>query len=72
MKMEFSVVDCVTTPDEPDVLLFSPIDPSLLLVGTYHLGDTGQRTGTLLLYSVDAQTSKWYSLLYMLPAVFIF
>jgi len=49
----------VETAAEPDVLQFSPLDPRLLVVGTYHLEDNGTRKGTLLLYSVAPQSNSW-------------
>jgi hypothetical protein len=57
---EFKVLETVETPHEPDVLLFSPIDSSVLVVGTYHLLTDGQRIGSLLLYSVNVETASWY------------
>jgi hypothetical protein len=57
---EFKVLGTVETPHEPDVLLFSPIDSSVLVVGTYHLCTDGQRIGSLLLYSVNVETASWY------------
>jgi hypothetical protein len=56
-KSGFKVLETVETPHEPDVLLFSPIDPSVLVVGTYHLLTDGQRIGSLLLYYIDAETT---------------
>jgi hypothetical protein len=56
----FKVFETLETPNEPDVLLFSPIDSSALVVGTYHLLVDGQRIGSLLLYSLNVETASWY------------
>jgi hypothetical protein len=58
---EFNAVNKIYTPAEPDVLLFSLLEPSLLVIGTYHLLEDGSRLGSLLLYSLD-NTSSWYAL----------
>lgn len=49
---------------EPDVLLFSRLDPSVLVIGTYHLEKDGRRTGSLLIYTVDPSTFTWYVSVY--------
>jgi hypothetical protein len=41
---------------EPDVLLFSPLHPSLLVIGTYHLCGNGTREGMLLLYDIGIES----------------
>jgi hypothetical protein len=56
----FNVLQEIKTPSEPDVLLFSPIDPSVLIAGTYHLQEDGSRVGGLLVYRVVSSTSQWY------------
>ena len=56
----FDILDKANTPSEPDVLLFSPIDPSILVAGTYHLESNGQRTGSLLVYILDPLSFTWY------------
>jgi hypothetical protein len=63
MKQTFHIVKEVETPAEPDVLLFSTIDPTVLIVGTYRLQNGGSRTGSLLLYKVEPLVSPcpWYS-----------
>jgi len=59
------VLHTVKTPAEPDVLQFSPLDPRLLVMGTYRLEQNGTRTGTLLLYSVNIQSHSWFSPLFL-------
>ncbi len=55
----FDVQSQIDTEAEPDVLLFSPLDTSLLVVGTYHLNKDGQRHGSLLLYTLDSESNAW-------------
>jgi len=55
----FDVQSQIDTEAEPDVLLFSPLDTSLLVVGTYHLNKDGQRNGSLLLYTLDSESNAW-------------
>jgi hypothetical protein len=56
----FNVLQEIKTPSEPDVLLFSPIDPTVLIAGTYHLQEDGSRIGSLLVYRIVSSTSQWY------------
>lgn len=56
----FSILTKTETPDEPDVLLFSSLDPSVLVAGTYHIKEDGRRSGSLLVYSVDPSSFAWY------------
>ena len=57
---DFQILRQVTIESEPDVLLFSPLDSSLLVVGTYHLvKESGQREGKLLLYRIEEETKNW-------------
>jgi hypothetical protein len=55
----FSSLKRIKTPAEPDVLLFSELDPSILVAGTYHLEENGDRVGSLLLYLVDLSSLEW-------------
>ena len=57
----FDILSKTDTPNEPDVLLFSPINPSVLVAGTYHLENAGRRRGSLLVYAVDPASFTWYS-----------
>jgi hypothetical protein len=61
---QLSVLHETDVLSEPDVLLFSPLDPSVLVTGTYHLEKDGSRTGSLLVYSVDPSTFMWYVSVY--------
>jgi hypothetical protein len=61
---QFSVLHETDVLSEPDVLLFSPLDPSVLVIGTYHLEENGSRTGSLLIYTVDLSTFIWYASVY--------
>jgi len=57
---KFQIQNRVIVESEPDVLLFSPLDPSLLVVGTYHLiKENGRREGKLLLYSIENDSKNW-------------
>lgn len=58
--LTFNVLQEIKTPSEPDVLLFSPIDSSVLIAGTYHLQEDGSRIGSLLVYRIDPSTTQWY------------
>ena len=51
--LEFQVLGEITLPAEPDVLLFSRLHPSILVVGTYHLKQDGTREGLLLTYQCN-------------------
>lgn len=55
----FNIVNKEDTPSEPDVLLFSPIDPFVLVAGTYHLESDGRRSGSLLVYVLDPSSFTW-------------
>lgn len=55
-----SILNEEKTPAEPDVLLFSSLNPSVLVAGTYHLDDNGRRSGSLLVYTVDPLSFTWY------------
>ena len=57
----FDILSKTDTPNEPDVLLFSPINHSVLVAGTYHLENGGRRSGSLLVYAVDPSSFTWYS-----------
>jgi hypothetical protein len=57
----FDILSVADVPNEPDVLLFSPTDPSVLVAGTYHLENSGRRCGSLLVYAVDPTSFIWYS-----------
>jgi hypothetical protein len=59
----FNILSETNVPAEPDILLFSPLDASVLVTGTYHLEKNGRRIGSLLLYTVDPSTSSWYQLM---------
>ena len=56
----FHILSETEIPNEPDVLLFSPINPSVLVAGTYHLEKEGRRSGSLLVYFVDPALFTWY------------
>jgi hypothetical protein len=56
----FTILNVTESPAEPDILLFSSLDPSVLVVGTYHLEEDGNRAGSLLLYYVDSSSFVWY------------
>jgi hypothetical protein len=60
-ERHFDVLSETEVPSEPDVLLFSPLDSSVLVVGTYHFQANGTRVGGLLTYTVDPSTHAWYS-----------
>ena len=60
-ERRFDVLSETEVPSEPDVLLFSPLDSSVLVVGTYHFQDNGTRVGGLLTYTVHPSTHAWYS-----------
>lgn len=47
------------TEVEPDVLLFSPVNPAILVVGTYHLEQNGKRKGTISLFQVQDHSRIW-------------
>lgn len=55
----FTVLNVTELPAEPDLLLFSSLDSSILVVGTYHLEEDGNRAGSLLLYHVDSSSLAW-------------
>jgi hypothetical protein len=55
-----SILNEKKTPAEPDVLLFSSLNPSVLIAGTYHLEENGRRIGSLLVYTVDPLSFAWY------------
>jgi hypothetical protein len=57
----FTILQELSTPSEPDVLLFSTIYPSVLLSGTYHLQKDGSRIGSVLVYQIDPSTAQWCS-----------
>lgn len=56
----FSILNNTETPAEPDVLLFSALDPCVLVAGTYHLEEDGSRRGSLLVYTIDPSTFTLY------------
>jgi hypothetical protein len=51
--LEFEILGEVTLPAEPDILLFSLLYPSILVVGTYHLKQDATREGLLLTYQCN-------------------
>ena len=57
----FDILSVADIPNEPDVLLFSPTNPSVLVAGTYHLENDGRRCGSLLVYAVDPPSFIWSS-----------
>lgn len=59
--LDFHVLSEITLPSEPDVLLFSPLDVSVLIVGTYHLEEDASRSGTFLTYKISpSEPTAWF------------
>jgi hypothetical protein len=57
MAGKLDVLYQLETESEPDVILFSRVDTSVFVAGTYHLDESRARNGALLLYHLSVASS---------------